>query len=631
MKYIFLLIIFSLIIVDCGNPESVVLPLFHKKPVITNSLVHEKGLSEYTIIEIDQSILLLLLSTRDQSPSIMIPFKDTILVLNLNAVDIFDSSFKVETESGEQAYDKGLHYQGTIHGQRGSVVSLSIFNDDVNGIISSVELGELNIGKSGTNIRSEYIVYDPSDMKDSVKFSCASPDSGYTTPDLERQKMIHRMEEKKAEAINNCVTIDFELTRECYTQFGTVQATLNWLTSLFSGVKALYKAEGIEMNIKYVYVWTVEDGYSDNPATALNQIQEKRKSDPAFTGNFVHLVRVQSNNLSGIAYVGTLCIPNYRFGFSAVLANYSMYPAYSWSTEVVTHELGHNMGSPHTQWCGWVGGALDNCYTTEGGCAPGPAPTNGGTIMSYCHMTGYGIKFSNGFGAQPKAKILGYYNSAACVNCTTTPPVVIQTCSDGIKNQNETGIDCGGVCVPCPVPPVVVPVVSIGKPARQSNPYNPYNSYPASKANDGATCLVQGANFSHTAFENQPWLEIDLQFIFKVSEIVITNRCDCCGNRLKRFKIFVSNQPVVSYASSGHVYSVDKSLGHGNGEIIRIPLTGVSGRYVRIWCDNTGYGVNPLHISEMSVHGILSTTGQCRDTTVKVMRPIDSTYQVCPM
>ncbi|WP_296317368.1 T9SS type A sorting domain-containing protein [Winogradskyella sp. UBA3174] len=29
----------------------------------------------------------------------------------------------------------------------------------------------------------------------------------------------------------------------------------------------------------------------------------------------------------------------------------------------------------------------------------------------------------------------------------------IETCSDGIQNQDETGIDCGGVCAPCPASP----------------------------------------------------------------------------------------------------------------------------------------------------------------------------------
>ena len=31
-------------------------------------------------------------------------------------------------------------------------------------------------------------------------------------------------------------------------------------------------------------------------------------------------------------------------------------------------------------------------------------------------------------------------------------PVVVETCSDGIMHQNETGIDCGGVCTACVVP-----------------------------------------------------------------------------------------------------------------------------------------------------------------------------------
>ena len=76
-------------------------------------------------------------------------------------------------------------------------------------------------------------------------------------------------------------------------------------------------------------------------------------------------------------------------------------PTYSWNVEVITHELGHNFGSPHTQSCSWPGGALDNCYATEEGCPPGPAPTNGGTIMSYCHLTLTGINFANGFGIYP--------------------------------------------------------------------------------------------------------------------------------------------------------------------------------------------------------------------------------------
>ena len=41
----------------------------------------------------------------------------------------------------------------------------------------------------------------------------------------------------------------------------------------------------------------------------------------------------------------------------------------------------------------------------------------------------------------------------ADITCTTTGP----TCSDGIQNQGETGIDCGGPCPACP--PTIIPTV----------------------------------------------------------------------------------------------------------------------------------------------------------------------------
>ena len=42
-----------------------------------------------------------------------------------------------------------------------------------------------------------------------------------------------------------------------------------------------------------------------------------------------------------------------------------------------------------------------------------------------------------------------YVDNITAVAGQTIP----ETCSDGIMNQDETGIDCGGVCAPCPVEP----------------------------------------------------------------------------------------------------------------------------------------------------------------------------------
>jgi hypothetical protein len=91
----------------------------------------------------------------------------------------------------------------------------------------------------------------------------------------------------------------------------------------------------------------------------------------------------------------------------------------------MAHELGHNFGSKHTHWCGWpkAGGGtgrIDSCYAGEAifgvGCGTVVKPIKG-TIMSYCHLTGAGINFTKGFGAQPGAKIRTGFS------CITGSPV----------------------------------------------------------------------------------------------------------------------------------------------------------------------------------------------------------------
>jgi hypothetical protein len=81
---------------------------------------------------------------------------------------------------------------------------------------------------------------------------------------------------------------------------------------------------------------------------------------------------------------------------------------------VVTHELGHNMGSPHTHACFWNGDntRIDNCAGNfsaayqEGSCNSNPPdPVGGGTIMNDCHLNSVGINLNLGFGPQPATLI----------------------------------------------------------------------------------------------------------------------------------------------------------------------------------------------------------------------------------
>src|SRR5690606_22479353 len=143
-----------------------------------------------------------------------------------------------------------------------------------------------------------------------------------------------------------------------------------WITAVYNNVATLYANESINTAISEVFVWTSNDSYSKtNANTALTQFRNLRTS---FNGDLAHLAALGGNNLGGIAWVNAMCT-TYKYPYSNIASTYSNVPSYSWTVMVMTHEMGHNLGSNHTQWCGWSGGALDNCYTTEGGCSPGPA------------------------------------------------------------------------------------------------------------------------------------------------------------------------------------------------------------------------------------------------------------------
>ncbi len=247
--------------------------------------------------------------------------------------------------------------------------------------------------------------------------------------------------------VTPCKTVYVSVTTDYKTfvdKGSSVANVENFVTGLFNQVSTLYANEGINLQVSEIKVITVPTPYYDtlkSTGALLNAFVAKQGTN--FNGNLAHFITTRVLG-GGIAYVDVLCNKAYAYGVSANISlTNAAYPNYSWNIECISHELAHGIGINHTQWCGWVigynpdgtpiKGALDNCYTTEGGCAPGAAPINGGTVESYCHLTSYGINFNNGFGAQPGNVLRSRINNAICVatNATELPPTNLQTPSVG--------------------------------------------------------------------------------------------------------------------------------------------------------------------------------------------------------
>jgi hypothetical protein len=339
------------------------------------------------------------------------------LRLKLQRADVFSSSFQLFTAmdpSTPYPYEKGKYYWGVVENQPSSLVALSFTRDEIMGFI---QVGENNftLGKLKDDPEQTHILYKTDELKAPSGINCFVDESF--------KGMNDHPQEADSRSSANCVRMVIHVDYDIFVQKGSVQAAADYVNGAFSQVAILYTNEAINLVVNEMIVWNAADPFT-GPTTNnyLNQFQNYLGGN--FNGDLAHLVGY--NGGGGVAYLDVLCDPFYGIGYSGISSSYSNVPAYSWTIEVLTHEIGHNLGSQHTHACAWNGNntAIDGCGPAAGyseGCNA-PLPVSG-TIMSYCHLIGgVGINFNNGFGPQPGDRIRDrVYNSPCLTICG--PPI----------------------------------------------------------------------------------------------------------------------------------------------------------------------------------------------------------------
>ncbi|MBK9929116.1 MAG: fibronectin type III domain-containing protein [Saprospiraceae bacterium] len=437
----FLTIILSIIGVTILRSQSIPIEIFKRdlqQEVQWNTL---RSNQKIRVIQYDRLLYTKLKATQDERVSMMIPTPDGDIVLNLEKNNFLAAGFNIKNDRKETvSYEPGLFYQGEIDGQPGSFAAISFFDDEVVAVINTIGNKKYVVGQSNALRRESYVVYDAAQAT-APSIDCMSESlPGY----IEKSSHISlpKLEQRVADG---CINVYFELGNSVYNNKGGIIGAVNYITGIFNVVSGLYAKDGINVKISEIFVWTNAEPYNASASTALTDFGRAKQLN--FNGNIAQLVRLKSaGSLSGIAWLSTLCSPYIAsvaagpYSYAEVLPSYSNLPAYSWTSEVITHEIGHNLGSPHTHSCNWPGGPIDNCHAPEGTCSAGPTPINGGTIMSYCHLTSIGINFNNGFGPQPKALILNAINNGSCVIAcnTVAPPAPICTPPIGLGATNIT-------------------------------------------------------------------------------------------------------------------------------------------------------------------------------------------------
>ncbi|WP_068599060.1 M12 family metallo-peptidase [Vaginella massiliensis] len=354
---------------------------------------------------------------------LVLPYNGKEIVLELTEnTQVFDKDFKVTDENYKvHHYKPGKYYKGIIKGDLNSLVGISLFENEVIGVITSEEYGNLNLGaltnEDGTMKKNatEYVMY-------SDKFLPREELGAFCGADqvLENQDVAHHHTAGKSSSNfdnNRIPTMYFEVDYNIFQyRQRNIDNVLDWLSAMYNNVQLLYANDDIQVVMRSVMVWTTQDPYQNIGTSSLAYLEKFRKTRASFDANVGQLIGVDPGGLGGIAYLNALCTSN-NYSYSDINHTYYDFPNYSWNIMVITHEFGHNLGSQHTHACAWNGNntAIDGCYTLEGNCANPGLPTNGGTIMSYCHLQSVGINLNNGFGPQPRQRIIDFINSRTCL------------------------------------------------------------------------------------------------------------------------------------------------------------------------------------------------------------------------
>ncbi|MEO8513071.1 MAG: M12 family metallo-peptidase [Ignavibacteria bacterium] len=400
-----------------------------KASIKDNSVITSSAVSRASFFSLDRTALAQLNRRKSQNITLNIPGENGNVELELSQVNFLPDDFKIITSSGKTIdYNRGLYYQGTIKGNPGSIAAISIFSNDIMGVVSTDE-GNYNLGHL-ENDNSEFIYYNDRNLLKPFTFHCGVED-GYGEHYMTNNNNV--TPQPHTSSTVNPVKMYYVCDYQMYLDKGSnTQSVVDFVTNVFNQENILYNNESLNLVMgPNIFVYNTTDPYrsftTSQTAEILEAFGTATKNDLK-GGNLAQLLSTRTPVQGAIAWVNVLCqsyepgSQSGRYAFIELENTYNNVPVFSWSVEVMAHETGHNFGSSHTQACVWPVfngggiGAIDSCVAAEqGSCFANTRANNNGTIMSYCHLNG-NINFNRGFGLLPGDTIRLRYSQALCID-----------------------------------------------------------------------------------------------------------------------------------------------------------------------------------------------------------------------
>lgn len=390
--------------------------------------------------------------------TVSIPVSDQYNVdLKLYPSDITSAGYTLyDAQRNEMKSSRISFYKGVVADDPRSMVQLTVTDRDIRAVIIDAH-GIYNLGPMTSS--DDYMFFNDTELGD-LPFQC-----GTGTQEHIQLEDLPKMDGVSLQKSDQCVKIHVEVDHRSYQNFGqNVQAAEQFALASFAQVAVLFEylyensPNSIPIEVSSVRIWTEPDSYgAESSVGNALPILANAVNPASFNADMVHLISAENrNSYSGIAYVScrgsgpckaTTIGTNVPFAVSQTAMSFAGVPNYSWTINVLAHEMGHNMGAPHTQACAWGANdntAIDGCFTIEGSCSDPGFPSGPGSIMSYCHFAGRpGISFDLAFGAEVGGHIYDEYLFAAqsLTNCVSTPPPPGVFCENSLSVFEDIIVD----------------------------------------------------------------------------------------------------------------------------------------------------------------------------------------------
>lgn len=376
-------------------------------------------------LAIQTAVLSELLHQQPLAMELVVPGPDGPLHLKLVQTPGAFAPLRWKNDQGSlPGLEQGLHYRGMVAGDAFSLVTLSLYKDEIWGLVSSPHLQNrvlVPVQQPGSSPACMW--YNESAY--AVPFTCRTlsekdpadthPIPGTFTPVPETPT-------------DKCIRVYYEIDFSIYQKNdSSLLQTSHWLAAVHHNTASLYFNEGIRLSVSEVFVWTQPTPFAD-----LDGFAAYRRSFPGDVAAYLSSkMPVGIQGWAGLSIFDPLCVSRHNqefhsgaYQWAEVPLAFDSLPAFSGTIMVVTHELGHLLGSYHTHNCVWNGNntQIDDC----GNLSPSPfdlnlmacydslnpilPPGSSASVMSYCPGA-----LAAGFGPQPAERMRQRINNSPCL------------------------------------------------------------------------------------------------------------------------------------------------------------------------------------------------------------------------